>query len=90
MSARPTAPLPREPYIDARQLGAVMGVSVRTVKRMAADGMPSETWGMKRTRRFLASDAIAWARARDQAHTIGGQNNSPARRLTPGEPHREE
>jgi hypothetical protein len=55
--------LPREPYIDARHLAARMGVSVRTVKRWTAEGMPSETWGM-RVRRYLASEAIAWARAR--------------------------
>ena len=32
-----------------------MGVSVRTVKRMTAAGMPSETWGMGHTRRYLPS-----------------------------------
>jgi phage terminase Nu1 subunit (DNA packaging protein) len=58
--------LPREPYIDARQLADVMGVSTRTVKRWVAAGCPSETWGMKRTRRFLASEVIGWARARDE------------------------
>jgi hypothetical protein len=41
-----------------------MGVSTSTVKRMVAAGMPSETWGMARTRRFLPSQAMAWAHAR--------------------------
>jgi hypothetical protein len=53
-----------EPYIDARELAVVMGVSSTTIKRMVADGMPSETWGMHRTRRFRATEAIAWARSR--------------------------
>ena len=48
----------------ARELAALMGVSVSTVKRMTAAGMPSETWGMKRTRRYLPSEALAWARDR--------------------------
>jgi phage terminase Nu1 subunit (DNA packaging protein) len=51
-----------EPYIDARQLAAVLGVSTTTIKRMVARGMPSETWG-RRTRRFRASECIDWARA---------------------------
>jgi phage terminase Nu1 subunit (DNA packaging protein) len=55
---------PAERYVDGRELAALMGVSVRTIKRMVAEGMPSETWGMKRTRRFLPSVALAWARER--------------------------
>jgi hypothetical protein len=39
-------------------------VSERTIKRMVAAGMPSETWGMSRTRRFLPSQALEWARLR--------------------------
>ena len=35
-----------------------MGVSVRTVKRMTAAGMPSETWGMSHTRRYLPCQAM--------------------------------
>jgi hypothetical protein len=50
-----------EGYVDARQLAAIMGISVRTVRRMTRDGMPSETWGMSRCRRYLPSAAIAWA-----------------------------
>lgn len=53
-----------ERYVDARELAALMGVSTRTIKRMVAAGMPSETWGMSRTRRFLPSEAMEWARAR--------------------------
>jgi phage terminase Nu1 subunit (DNA packaging protein) len=53
-----------ERYVDARELAELMGVSPRTIKRMVTAGMPSETWGMSRTRRFLPSEAIAWARAR--------------------------
>jgi phage terminase Nu1 subunit (DNA packaging protein) len=57
----------REEFVDARRLAAVMGVSTTTIKRWTAAGMPSETWGMKRTRRFQVSTAIAWARAREAA-----------------------
>lgn len=41
-----------------------MGVSTTTVKRWVREGMPSETWGMNRTRRFLPSQTIAWAHDR--------------------------
>jgi hypothetical protein len=57
----------RERYVDARELAAFMGVSTSTIKRWVAAGMPSETWGMSRTRRFLPSQAIAWARERERA-----------------------
>jgi hypothetical protein len=53
-----------ERYVDARELAALMGVSTRTIARMVALGMPSETWGLSRTRRFLPSQALAWARLR--------------------------
>jgi excisionase family DNA binding protein len=53
----------RERYIDTRELAVLMGVSTRTVERMVREGMPSETWGLRR-RRFLASEAMAWARER--------------------------
>ena len=55
---------PLERYVDARELAELMGVSTSTVKRLVAAGMPSETWGMSRTRRFLPSQAIAWAHHR--------------------------
>ena len=63
-----------ERYVGARELATLMGVSVRTVNRLTAAGMPSETWGMSRTRRFLPSQALAWARAR------GTINNQPGPR----------
>jgi excisionase family DNA binding protein len=58
-----SVPVP-ERYITAAELAELMGVSTSTVKRMVAAGMPSETWGMARTRRFLPSLAMAWASAR--------------------------
>ena len=62
-----SAPVVRERYVDARELAATMGVSTTTVKRWVAAGLPSETWGL-RTRRFLVSEAIQWAR--DHADTV--------------------
>jgi hypothetical protein len=41
-------------------------VSLATVDRMVAEGMPSVTWG-RRTRRFRPSVAIAWAEDRGRA-----------------------
>jgi phage terminase Nu1 subunit (DNA packaging protein) len=56
-------PVPEpERYVNRDQLAALMGVSTRTIDRMVAEGMPSETWG-RRARRFRPSSAIAWARA---------------------------
>lgn len=54
----PPAP---EPFITRAQLAVLMGVSTKTVDRLVAEGMPSVTWG-RRTRRFQASVAIAWAK----------------------------
>jgi phage terminase Nu1 subunit (DNA packaging protein) len=51
--------------VDARKLAELMSVSTSTVKRWVKEGMPSETWGMRRTRRFLPSACIAWLRERD-------------------------
>jgi hypothetical protein len=53
-----------EPYVTAAVLAALMGVSVKTIRRFTAQGMPSETWGMAHTRRYLPSDCVAWAKAR--------------------------
>jgi phage terminase Nu1 subunit (DNA packaging protein) len=60
------APKPIEPYVSRCELARLMGVSVATVDRMVADGMPSVTWG-RRTRRFRPSVAIAWAAERGRA-----------------------
>jgi hypothetical protein len=50
-----------ERYVTRRQLAAMMCLSVRTIDSMVEGGIPSEAWG-RRTRRFLPSRAIAWAR----------------------------
>ena len=60
MGAQPTL----ERYVDTPELAELMGVSPSTIKRMRAAGMPSETWGMSRTRRYLPSRAMAWAAER--------------------------
>jgi phage terminase Nu1 subunit (DNA packaging protein) len=52
-----------ERYVSRRELAGMMGVSLATVDRMVAEGMPSVTWG-RRTRRFSASQAISWAAER--------------------------
>lgn len=52
-----------ERYVSRAELAEMMGVSVSTIDRLVTEGMPSETWGM-RTRRFLPSRALAWARSR--------------------------
>ena len=49
-----------ESWITRKELAVRMGVSVRTVDRLTAAGMPSTTWGSK-TRRYRASQAIYWA-----------------------------
>lgn len=54
-----------ERYVTRQQLADIMGVSMKTIDRMVRDGMPSETWGL-RSRRFLASHALAWARTRQR------------------------
>lgn len=54
-----------ECYVTRKELATIMGISVRTVDRWVAAGMPSYTWGL-RARRFLASKAIAWAEARER------------------------
>jgi hypothetical protein len=52
-----------ERYVSRQRLADMMGMSVRSIDRMVADGMPSENWGM-RTRRFLPSAALRWAQQR--------------------------
>lgn len=59
-----------ERYVRAGELAELMGVSLSTIRRWTKEGMPSDSWGMARTRRYLASQCIAWARAR--ADTVNG------------------
>jgi hypothetical protein len=59
-------PLVGERYVSRLELAGIMGVSLATVDRMVAEGMPSVTWG-RRTRRFRASEAISWASERGRA-----------------------
>jgi predicted DNA-binding transcriptional regulator AlpA len=68
---KPAAP---ERYVDARELAALMGVSQSTIKRMVRAGLPSATWGMSRTRRFLPSEALKWADSRPS--TVARTNRS--------------
>jgi phage terminase Nu1 subunit (DNA packaging protein) len=86
----PARPTPQERYVDAHELLAVMGVSLRTIRRWTAEGMPSETWGMARTRRYRVSECIAWARARAGRATMYGDNNpAPQRVMTAEAEHQE-
>lgn len=55
-----------ERYVARAELAEIMGVSLATVDRMVAEGMPSVTWG-RRTRRFRPSTAISWATERGRA-----------------------
>jgi hypothetical protein len=59
-------PVGPERYVARAELAAIMGVSLATVDRMVAEGMPSVTWG-RRTRRFRPSAAISWALERERA-----------------------
>jgi phage terminase Nu1 subunit (DNA packaging protein) len=83
MTRRPAVVTPLERYIDAQELAELMGVSVRTIRRFVAAGMPSESWGMSRTRRFLPSQAVAWAKTRAtmRAHR-DREGNAPGHRQT--------
>jgi hypothetical protein len=65
-----------ERYVTADELARLMGVSVRTIRRMTAAGMPSEDWGMGHTRRYLPSQAMGWAAARGTMAVV----NPPGRR----------
>jgi hypothetical protein len=64
-----------ERYVNGQELAEIMRVSVRTIKRMVAEGMPSETWGMTRCRRFLPSEALRWAR--DRSSLQASPNGAP-------------
>ena len=48
-----------------RRAGRADGRVAEHDQEVHAEGMPSETWGMGHTRRYLASEAITWARERD-------------------------
>jgi hypothetical protein len=65
-AATPQLQLVGERYVSRLELAGIMGVSLATVDRMVAEGMPSVTWG-RRTRRFRASEAISWASERGRA-----------------------
>jgi phage terminase Nu1 subunit (DNA packaging protein) len=54
-----------ERYLGRIELAQLMGVSIATVDRLVAEGMPSVTWG-RRTRRFRPSAAISWASDRQR------------------------
>jgi hypothetical protein len=85
VNGRPSVAAPLERYVDARELAELMGVSATTIKRMVAVGMPSETWGLSRTRRFLPSRAMAWAHARSRMPRPSGDDC-----IAPGQPKRKE
>lgn len=55
-----------EPFLSRRELAELMHVSLSTIDLMVKEGMPSVTWG-RRTRRFRASTAIAWAQEQRRA-----------------------
>jgi phage terminase Nu1 subunit (DNA packaging protein) len=61
-----------ERYVTAAELAEVMGVSVKTIQRWRTEGMPSETWGMTHTRRYLVSECVPWAQARSGDATVSG------------------
>lgn len=65
-SRRTGIPMLREGYVNRAVVAVILGVSLSTLDRMVAAGMPSETWG-RRTRRFKPSVALAWARAEERA-----------------------
>lgn len=59
-ASRSRTPQGAERFVSRGEMAAIMGVSLATLDRMVAEGMPSVTWG-RRTRRFRPSAAIAWA-----------------------------
>jgi predicted DNA-binding transcriptional regulator AlpA len=54
-----------EPYINRKELAAIMSVSLSTIDQMRREGLPFVTWG-RRTVRFRASAALAWAQERER------------------------
>jgi hypothetical protein len=49
----------REPFVDQRTLAAELMVSVSTVRKWTAEGMPAHRWA-KRTIRYRVSEVLAW------------------------------
>lgn len=64
-----TLPQSIEPYLGRQELAVAMCVSERTVDRWVTEGLPHETWGL-RSRKFLLSEAVRWARTRDTGRSI--------------------
>lgn len=58
-------PLPPERWVGRKEMARLLDVSLSTLDVWVGEGMPSETWGM-RTRKFLPSQALAWAHDRGQ------------------------
>jgi hypothetical protein len=57
-----------ERYITAQELAEVMGVAVKTIRRLTSLGMPSESLGgLARTRRHRGYECLACALARAEA-----------------------
>jgi hypothetical protein len=52
-----------EAWITRKELAALMGVSLKSIDRYTAEGMPSQLWGA-RTRRYRASECFAWGEKR--------------------------
>lgn len=52
-------PIPDE-LVTRQELAEIMRVSVPTIDRMRAAGMPAVTWG-RRLVRFRVREAMAWA-----------------------------
>jgi excisionase family DNA binding protein len=71
----PDAP---EAFITADELARILGVSRTTVWRMTREGMGSYVFA-KRSRRFLASECVAWCRGRGSLQASGGAVVVPLR-----------
>ena len=59
-----------ERYVDRHELAEIMRVSLRQIDKWVKAGMPSHTWGLRRRRFFLPSEAIAWADRRKLDRTL--------------------
>lgn len=65
MTVHPIRQPVAEQYVTRAELAALMAVSIRTIDKFRTEGMPSRVFG--RSRRFLPSQAIAWAIAENEA-----------------------